>query len=128
MGYPFLSTALVKCGEPNKPISDRLDIGKVCGESSWTLSCDNSRQDTRVIVTKFKDSTSAKTPDSKKNGKKRTRKANDFCHDNTTDGTCTFALSDVTLKNEVIAPETTFIVKFMCSYADDPVTATTAQL
>jgi len=115
----LLQSALVKCGN-TKTLSDSVDVGKVCSDHDFTLTCDATRGGDRVIVLKFKD-TSAEAgagKSHKKTCKARAVTASNLCDNQRGSGSCTFSLDDVIEAETDLATLTdhVFNVKYLCSY------------
>lgn len=114
----FLQSALLKCGK-QKMMSDAVQIGKVCNDVDFNLSCDANGQDARVIVLGFW--SGKKTKEGKRVARKRASKATDLCNssENFSNNACSFSLADVYLEGESETDfvDTTFNVKYLCSFS-----------
>jgi len=123
-GEPFLTNINVHCGGERKPIADDLELAKLCHTQDFNFECDDTRDDPRIIITKFKQDDVHK---GRKKAKARSTKANDLCSGS--GATCSLAMEDLLLTpddgegafDENIADfdGKTFTVKYMCSYAPD---------
>jgi len=117
----FLEAANVKCGS-TKSLSNTVDVGKVCQDTNFDLTCDATRTGARVIVMKFKD-TALEKPTSKQEKKEmhrtmkaRAKAATDLCDAQRDSGSCSFALEDVVEVDPASLVDHVFKVKYLCSY------------
>merc|ERR1719242_401077 len=113
----MLSSALVKC-DALKPVAENWDKGKVCAtdlDTPVTLSCDESRDDVRILVAKI--TTSSTTQINKKFKKNLATRATAIC-DGVAGTPCEFAFSDLYEDGETL-PEAGTEMKavYVCSYA-----------
>jgi len=119
----LLESAHVQCGG-TKAMSNTVDFGKVCSDSTFDLACDATRTGARIIVLKFKDTSAPKPTDKagkkekKKGCKARAAEATNLCDAQRDTGKCSFKLEDV-LDASVDATtlvDHVFNVKYLCSY------------
>lgn len=117
---PILSSALVKCGS-RKAITDNWEKGKVCEteiDTPITLTCDETRLDTRILVAKVKTSSVAGLD--KKLKKNLAIRATELCADSISGSSCSFSFSDLFQEGET-APEagSEMSAMYVCSYSSE---------
>jgi len=114
----LLQSALLKCGK-SKMMAETVEIGKVCADNNFELSCNTEGQDARVIVLGFW--SGKKTRTGRRTSRKRAHKATELCHDaaNFENNVCTFTLPDVYLdgETETSFTDAVFNVKYLCSFS-----------
>lgn len=114
----LLQSALLKCGK-NKMIADTVEVGKVCGDDNFQLSCNAEGKDARVIVLGFWNGKKSRT--GRKVSRQRARLATEACNDGShlENNVCSFSLADVYLtgEDETTFVDTTFNVKYLCSFS-----------